>query len=107
MKINVLGTEYEIRRETDDDKVKMASANGYCETYSKEIVIAEFEETGQTINCIEDFEKKVKRHEIIHAFLQESGLACNSDWATNEEMVDWFALQFWKLAEAFEKAGCK
>ena len=38
-------------------------------------------------------EKKNLRHEIVHAFLFESGLAENSEWAYNEEMVDWIAKQ--------------
>ena len=48
--------------------------------------------------------RKNKRHEIIHAFLFESGLAENSSWAQNEEMVDFFAIQFSKLVEAFKAA---
>ena len=48
--------------------------------------------------------RKNKRHEIIHAFLFESGLAENSSWAQNEEMVDFFAIQFPKLVEAFKEA---
>ncbi len=47
---------------------------------------------------------KNKRHEIIHAFLFESGLAENSEWAQNEEMVDFFAIQFPKLMEVFKNA---
>lgn len=34
----------------------------------------------------------------------ESGLAENSEWAQNEEMVDFFAIQFPKLMEAFKNA---
>lgn len=49
------------------------------------------------------------RHEIMHAFLYESGLdgqSCNVDcWAKNEEMIDWFALQSKKIFKAFKKAG--
>ena len=37
--------------------------------------------------------KKVIRHELVHAFLFESGLSVNS-WADNEEIVDWIAIQF-------------
>ncbi|WP_394967432.1 hypothetical protein [Candidatus Allofournierella merdipullorum] len=48
--------------------------------------------------------RKIIRHEIIHAFLFESGLAENSDWAQIEEMVDFFAIQFPKLQKAFEEA---
>ena len=44
------------------------------------------------------------RHEIIHAFLCESGLAENSDWATNEELVDWIAIQAPKLIKAWKDA---
>ncbi|HJA90843.1 MAG TPA: hypothetical protein H9948_08655 [Candidatus Jeotgalibaca merdavium] len=42
------------------------------------------------------------RHELIHVFLFESGLGENSQWAQNEEMVDWFARQFPKLLKAFQ-----
>ena len=40
---------------------------------------------------------------FTHAFLYESGLAENSAWAQEEEMVDWFAKQFPKLAVAFRE----
>ena len=43
------------------------------------------------------------RHELIHAFLFESGLAENSNWARNEEMVDWIARQFPKMAKTFQE----
>ena len=104
MKINILGTQYQLRYETATDAKKIENSNGYIEPYSKEMVISKFIEDGTTINNLEDFEKKVIRHEIIHAFLQESGLSCNSGWATNEEMIDWIALQFPKLVKAFEEA---
>lgn len=104
MKINILGTQYQLRYEQATDAEKIKNSNGYIEPYSKEMVISNFIEDGTAINNLEDFEKKVIRHEIIHAFLQESGLSCNSDWATNEEMIDWIALQFPKLAKAFEEA---
>ena len=50
-------------------------------------------------------EQKNLRHEIIHAFLFESGLAENSEWAQNEEMVDWIAKQGPKLIKAWQEAG--
>jgi hypothetical protein len=54
--------------------------------------------------------KRTLRHEIIHAFLCESGLAANSvvfsdGWACNEEMVDWFAMQGEKIHDAWEKTN--
>ena len=45
----------------------------------------------------------------MHAFLNESGLIDNAfydgSWATNEEMVDWIALQMPKIVKACEEVG--
>lgn len=46
---------------------------------------------------------KVIRHELIHAFIYESGLSNENKWAENEELVDWIAIQFPKLKKCFEK----
>lgn len=55
------------------------------------------------------YQRKVIRHEIIHAFLYESGLDNNSlsggAWAKNEEMVDWLSIQAPKIFKAFREAG--
>jgi hypothetical protein len=52
--------------------------------------------------------RRVVRHEIVHAFLMESGLDESSNpadaWATNEEMVDWFARQGPKIYKAWKEA---
>jgi len=48
----------------------------------------------------------VIRHELIHAFLFKSGLDACAEWARNEEMVDWLAIQFPKLMKAFQEADC-
>lgn len=50
-------------------------------------------------NCekIELLSDKTLRHEIVYAFLHESGLSSNSEWAMNEEIVDWIALQLPKI----------
>lgn len=47
--------------------------------------------------------KKNTRHELVHAFLWESGLDVQS-WANNEEIVDWIAIQFNKMLVAFKEA---
>lgn len=48
---------------------------------------------------------EIERHELIHAFLYECGLNDSSDWARNEELIDWLAIQFPKINVLFEKAG--
>ena len=51
------------------------------------------------------------RHEIFHAYLNESGLqgaslTFNGPWARNEEMIDWLAIQMPKIIKTFEEVGC-
>ena len=56
----------------------------------------------------ETYRKKTLRHEITHAFLNESGLTdCSSvpsnGWAKHEEMIDWFAIQSPKIFKVFQE----
>lgn len=108
-KVNILGTDYEIFEQSESQNPKLKNCNGLCEQYSKKIVINSFDDVKDDVMVVEnfdDFVKKVTRHEIIHAFLGESGLKSCSEWAENEEMVDFFANQFPKMVEAMKQAGC-
>lgn len=53
--------------------------------------------------------RKQLRHEIIHAFLAESGLQSNYEhykqFGHEETIVDWFAIQFPKMIKAFESVN--
>lgn len=114
MKVNILGTEYiVITKKYDDDEVfKREEASGYCGYTEKEIVLCEmdtypgWEHETEASRCNQM--KATLRHEIVHAFLGESGLSMNSNetdaWARNEEMVDWFALQGPKIYKAWQEA---
>lgn len=80
----------------------MCESDGYCDAYEKRIAI-ESEHNENAPGSIKDFEslrRKVKRHEVIHAFFFESGLA---DYAKNEQLVDWIAWQFPKMLETFKQ----
>lgn len=101
--IDILGTEWEIEISTEKQNPKLKDSNGICEAYSKKIVLCDFEIDGKTYDNIQEFKNKVLRHEIIHAFMHESGLNGNSEWSQNEECVDWFALQFTKLEKKFRE----
>lgn len=100
--INVLGTTYYIRRgvSTTDD-VRLLKCHGYTDFTTKNIVVSAFgDEFPMGVGDIESYEKKVVRHEIVHAMLTESGLLSYSD---DETIVDWVALQYPKLKEIFKK----
>ena len=107
MTVNVLGTEYTIKKSNKVEDLSLESCDGYCDHTIKTIVIDTFKnykELPDTLSDIDDYEKKVIRHELVHAFLFESGLSGNS-WAKEEEIVDWIANQFPKLMEAFEQCN--
>jgi len=104
--VDVLGTRYNIKsvdRNTDDKRLE--GANAYCDYYAKEIVAIKYEETEESFKDIPAFNRKTLRHEIVHAFLAESGLRRSCSWAENEEVVDWIAIQFPKMLKAFQEAN--
>lgn len=109
-KINVLGTDYRIMFKSDEEVAKDMECNvgecgGYCNAYNHSIAISRLDECEDNDFAREALQKENMRHEIIHAFLNESGLSANSNstecWAKNEEMVDWFAIQSPKIYKAF------
>ena len=106
-KINILGAAYLLTITSKSQDVRLKDADGICDETVKELLVDNYAENAGDPTCKKNLAvqiRKNKRHEIIHAFLFESGLAENSDWAQNEEMVDYFAIQFPKLVEAFEAA---
>lgn len=106
MTIDVLGTEYTIEQRTKDTDPFLSRIDGYCDKTSKLIVITKKEKDCELAN-FEVYRKKILRHEIIHAFLFESGLHENwtHEMGHDETYVDWIAVQFPKILKAFQKLG--
>ena len=83
-------------------------ADGYCDQSSRRIVLRT-EDEDDDIDNYSVYLKKNTRHEIVHAFLYESGIGGNfqhTQWGHEETMVDWIAYQFPKLLQAFKDADC-
>ena len=101
-KIKILGTEWTIFVE---HKTEDSYADAWCDNSVKEIHLTIWKDDDSLADLVEAG-KTYLRHEIIHAFLHESGLAQNSNgsdcWAQNEEMVDWIAVQFHKIEQVFK-----
>lgn len=108
-KINVLGTTYTILIKSVEEDERLKDSYGLTDYCTKEIIIADDvnKETDNSCRNLEVFKKKVIRHEIIHAFLCESGLReCSGNtmsWAENEEMIDWFANQSPKIYKVYKE----
>lgn len=93
--VNVLGENYKVLikdKRIDDD---LKDRQGYCDFSGKLIVLQEEKED------LKKYREDLLRHELVHAFLYESGLDCSS-WGRNEEIVDWIAIQLPKITKAFE-----
>lgn len=105
MKIDVLGTKYTVTVTTVQNDPFLLRCDGYCDKTTKQIVVKEQDHDSELGN-FDVYLKKVKRHEIIHAFLFESGMHENwtHDQGHDETYVDWIAVQFPKLMTAFKAA---
>ena len=115
-KVNILGTEYkiEIRKFEEDKSLINNSWAGYCCADKPLIVLSDLDDEKhfqfQDEEDKDSYFKSCLRHEIIHAFLNESGLKASAiktdeSWAHNEEMVDWIAIQSPKIFKVYSELG--
>lgn len=115
MTVSILGTEYDVILVDKFDDDESNFKGGFTDPDLHIIKIRDLEKVDPwktyDLAKIEARQKETLRHEIVHAYLDESGLKwCTLDtgdsWAHNEEMVDWFAIQGPKILETWQKAGC-
>ncbi len=115
-KVEILGAEYTItiKKYNEDEAFERDSSSGYCYSHTRQIVVCDMSTykgwEHEPAEVIREQQKETIRHEIIHAFFNESGLkdSANSvtdSWARNEEMIDWFAIQGPKILKAWQEAG--
>ena len=108
-KFDVLGSEWTLFVGNEKEFPLLKEIDGYADKTGRFIVVSE-----KSSDCdLADFaiyQRKCIRHEIIHAYLFESGLHENiyhgsSPAGHPEQMVDWFAVQFPKILKTYEKLG--
>ena len=109
--VNVLGARYTITRLPAGEMPE--GYGGFCDSDLRRIKILRLstleEWRHETKEKCEAREKLFLRHEIVHAFFDESGLRDSSEridipWPRNEELVDWLAIQGEKIYKAWEEA---
>lgn len=109
--VMILGAEWSILYRKQKEDAGLKNRGGYCDETVRMIVIRKFHDTPKAHECddLKAYARLCLRHEIVHAFLYESGLSHSSrstdNWATNEEMVDWMAYQLPKIFEAYKHLG--
>ena len=116
--VPVLGQDYKFRliKEEDlEDRIKslFVDYRGTCNTFDKEIIVQDMTGTLQKagnllttassedaqVRCEQIIMNETARHELMHAFFKESGLADEFE-SNNEVVVDWFAIQLPKIVRA-------
>lgn len=112
-RVNILGTEYKVVLGNKTQYPVLEIMDGCADTSIKRLLIDDASFVRDEVDAKQDMDsyiKEILRHEIIHAFLFESGLDGNTSsvdhWANSEEIVDWFALQSPKIFKAFQEVGC-
>lgn len=104
--VDVLGIPYSVNITPEADDPKLETMDGYTDPSIKRIVISDVNARPEDPEAVQDqdwFQRNILRHELIHAFVVESG---NQDafWHT-EDMVRWLAYMFPRLLAAFKEAG--
>ena len=100
--IRILGVKYKIlyceNTSLDSEFSSNSNTGAYIDHYKKNIVVKKESDN------FKYFLRSTILHEVIHGFFFESGLGEVSinDWAENEEMVDWLALQFEKIRKVVD-----
>lgn len=108
LKIDILGTKYDLQIVPKEKDAYLEECDGYCDYTTKKIVVEDWK--NKSVGDLGNdsvYLKQIKRHEIIHAFLFESGLGANWEhkpFGQEETTVDWIARQFPKMLEAFRAA---
>ena len=113
-KLNILGTEYTLHicPDSKDERFKSLNCDGFCDHTTKELFVSNYEDSDREISIkdtIYTIDHAVK-HEIVHAFMFESGLGF--DWehkqfGQEETTVDWIAAQISKINDVLIDAFLK
>lgn len=102
-KVAILGTEYSVSYLKKVKYCREYGCDGYTDGVAKVIKVQMSESP--------EYDKKVMRHELIHGFLFESGLAGGqhvrpADETHDEQQVDWMAVMLPKIVKICEELEC-
>ena len=99
--IDILGAKYKLYfKKVKEDKT-LKGLNGYCD-YEMKIIVVSKKLTEKHFTLA----KKTIVHEIIHAFIYESGIINYPDivsWTRSEQCVDFFAMHYTKMFNLYKE----
>lgn len=99
--LDIFGIPYTVSVSNDKENPKLKDADGICETYSKEIIV-DHSGRGQenALNNIEDYFRKVLRHEAFHALFHEAGF---DQYSQDETLVDALATLYPRIESVMQR----
>lgn len=106
--VNILGSTWTVETKDRDMDPCLKECDGYCDKTIKSVVAVNKDNDSDLANY-DIYQKKCIRHEIVHAFMFESGLAENfehpNQFGQEETMIDWIAIQGPKIYTAWKEVG--
>lgn len=106
--VSVLGSEWTVMVAKESEEPRLSYIGGFTDQSCREIVIADRHEEATIRNFMDEIMHTL-RHELVHAFMFESGLG--EDWkhetGHDETIVDWIACQMPKIMNAYNKVATK
>lgn len=100
--LNILGTVYRVYEALEEDPNVDGRTKGYIDYTNKSIIITTFNKTTSDFADIEVYNDDILRHEIIHAFLKESGL---TSYYEDEILVEMLTVQVPKMCKLLTDIG--
>lgn len=100
--VNVLGHKYELMYINETDipekyKSKLENNMGLCENFEKKLIVLNNLKTDLMYERKDLLEQKVARHELLHAYMFNSGLSQLWDKDTEEALVDFLAINLFNI----------
>ena len=89
MKINVLGTKYELLYRSPKEDRELAGWDGYCDPNNQKMVV--------NTRCSNLY--NAVRYVLLQAFMCESNI-----YSVDTDLMEWFVDKFPELLEAFKDA---
>lgn len=95
-KVSILGVTYDVYIASAEQEATLKNRSGCVDTTVKNIFINSelFKRDESTVKNLSSIIQETLTHEIIHAFIDESGLG---DPYQSEVMVNWFTLMLNKI----------
>ena len=92
--VMILGAVWTVRSATEAEDPRLEGVNGFTDWTTRTICLEK--NIHGNLGSMETYMNKVIRHEVVHAFMFESGLGDSfehKDYGQEETIVDWFAFQ--------------